>query len=331
MDRLKWILLSFAFSIWGSSVAVGAEPLPHAELSNPSQRIMLRESAQIDGQIIYLGDLFSHTGDKASIALAYAPKPGKRAVFDARWLNRVARAYKLDWRPLSHRDHIVVQRASSVITRSEITEQLREVLIEYGADPDMEIQLSNRQLRLHVAGQGISEIGFENVSYDTHTHRFSAAVFAPIGDATAPRTRLTGRLYPTTEIPVAARRLLKGDIINKGDIRWTRVRTSRLQNDAVSNIDDLIGKSPRRGIREGQTFRASAVQDPVLVEKGSLVTIVLQAPQMFLTAQGKAMQSGSDGDVIRISNTQSNKQIEAEVIGAGRVAVRQSTLLALTN
>lgn len=331
MLRIKIAFLALVLLGSGVPVALGGEEVPALGLSHPSQAIMLRESAQIDGQIIYLGDLFSHTGDKASIALAYAPKPGKRAIFDARWLSRVAQAYQLNWRPLTHRDHIVVQRTSSVITRAEIAEQLREALIEYGADPDMEIQFSNRQLSLHVAGEGINEIGFENISYDTHTHRFAVVVYAPVGDAAAPRTRLTGRLYPTTEIPVAARRLLKGDIINKGDIRWTRVRTSRLQTDAVSNIDDLIGKSPRRGIREGQTFRSSAVQDPVLVEKGSLVTIVLQARQMFLTAQGKAMQSGSDGDVIRISNTQSNKQIEAEVIGAGRVAVRQSTLLALTN
>ena len=299
------------------------------DIDSPSQGIFLRESAKIDGKVIYLGDLFSNTGDKANIALAYAPKPGKRAVFDARWLSRVAKAYQLDWRPMGQRDRIVVQRVSSVITQDEIAEQLRDVLADQGADPDMEINFSNRQLRLHTAGTGNGEIGFEDIAYDPRTNRFAVVIFAPAGDPSAPRIRVTGRMYPTTEIPVAARRLLKGDLITKSDIRWTRVRSGRLQNDAVSSLEDLIGKSPRRGIREGQTFRSSAIQDPILVEKGSLVTIILQARQMYLTAQGKAMQSGSDGDVIRISNTQSNKTIEAEIIGAGRVAVRQSTLLAL--
>lgn len=329
MNRLILPLLSLLLLGAAPSFAKEVGKSTVIEISGPSQGVMLRGSAQIDGTVIYLGDIFSNTADKATIALAYAPKPGKRAIYDARWLYRVAKAYKLNWRPLGHRDNIVVQRVSSVITQAEIAEQLSEALADQGVDPDMEISFSNRQIRLHIAGAGNGEIGFEDIAYDPRTHRFAVVVYAPAGDPSAPRSRLTGRLYPTTEVPVASRRLLKGDIINESDIHWKRVRTGRLQTDAISNMQDVIGKSPRRGIREGQTFRSSAVQDPVLVKKGSLVMIILQTPQMFLTAQGKAMQSGSDGDVIRVSNTQSNNTIEAEIIGAGRVGVRQSTMLAL--
>lgn len=329
MKRIIYTFLSILSLGVATNIAQAANEKAVVEISGPSQGVMLRESAQIDGKIIYLGDIFSNTGDKDNIALAYAPKPGKRSVFDARWLSRVAKAYQLDWRPLGHRDHIVVQRLSTVITQDEIAEQLKEALADQGVDPDMEISFSNRQIRLHIAGTGNGEIGFEDIAYDPRTNRFAVVVFAPAGDPSAQRNRLTGRLYPTTEIPVAAHRLLKDDVIGKSDIRWARVRNSRLQNDTLSNIEDVIGKAPKRGIREGHTFRSSSIREPLLVEKGSLVTIVLQSRQMYLTAQGKAMQSGSDGDVIRITNTQSNKTIEAEVVGSGRVAVRQSTLLAL--
>jgi flagella basal body P-ring formation protein FlgA len=50
---------------------------------------------------------------------------------------------------------------------------------------------------------------------------------------------------------------------------------------------------------------------------------------MLLTAQGKALQNGSEGDVIRISNSQSDTVVEAEVVGEGRVAVRPTTLMAI--
>ena len=66
-----------------------------------------------------------------------------------------------------------------------------------------------------------------------------------------------------------------------------------------------------------------------MVAKGSLVTIFLQAPKMVLTAQGKALENGSDGDVIRISNTQSKNIVEAEIIGHGKVAVRATAQLAM--
>jgi flagella basal body P-ring formation protein FlgA len=254
--------------------------------------------------------------------------PGKRAVYDARWLYRVAKAYKLNWRPLSNRDTIVVQRTSSIITQEEITEQLKQTLVEQGADPEMEIHFSTRTLNIHVAGDGMSKVGFEKVNFNTRTLQFSAMMHAPAGDPTAPRKRVTGRLHGTTEIPVAARRILKDEIINKSDLRWFKVRTSRLQNDTISNLADIIGKTPKRVIREGQAIRSATIQKPVLIKKGSLVTIILRAKKMLLTAQGKALQPGSKGDVIRIANTQSNQTIEAEVIGSGRAAVRQSTIMA---
>jgi flagella basal body P-ring formation protein FlgA len=310
-----------------TSAVAGSEKSANI-LTEFAPRVMLRDAALVRGKVVVLGDIFANTGNKANTTIAYSPAPGKRAVFDARWLYRVAKAYKLDWRPLSNRDTIVVQRESSTISQEEITEQLKETLVEQGANPEMEIHFSTRIVNIHVASDVISEIGFENVNFNTRTLQFSAMIHAPAGDPKAPRKRVTGRLHGTTEIPVAARRILKGEIINKSDLRWLKVRTSRLQNDAISNLEELIGKTPKRGIREGQAIRSSAIQRPILVKKGSLVTIILRAKKMLLTARGKALQSGSKGDVIRIANTQSNHTIEAEVTGSGRAAVRQPIFMA---
>jgi flagella basal body P-ring formation protein FlgA len=60
-----------------------------------------------------------------------------------------------------------------------------------------------------------------------------------------------------------------------------------------------------------------------------LVTIILKSPKMTLTAQGKALDDGSDGDTVRITNTQSNKVIEAEVTGPAKVAVLATGLMAM--
>ena len=66
----------------------------------------------------------ANRADKADAAVAYAPAPGERAIFDARWLYRVARAYRLNWRPLSARQQIVVERVSQIIERSEIVDTI---------------------------------------------------------------------------------------------------------------------------------------------------------------------------------------------------------------
>ena len=128
---------------------------------------MLRESVVVSGKFVQLGDLFNVSGDKARILVAQAPEPGKRAVFDARWLFRVARAYGLDWRPFSVHDRAVVQRESRVITTEEIEDHILAALMDRGVDPDMHARLSNRTLRLHVAASEEATLAVENISYDT--------------------------------------------------------------------------------------------------------------------------------------------------------------------
>jgi flagella basal body P-ring formation protein FlgA len=55
----------------------------------------------------------------------------------------------------------------------------------------------------------------------------------------------------------------------------------------------------------------------------------LKTPMMTLTSQGKAIENGSDGDVIRLTNTQSNTVIQAIVSGAGVVTITTVSHLAM--
>ena len=48
----------------------------------------LRPNVVVDADVVKLGDLFDDIGDKASVAVARAPAPGKRVVVDMEWLAR---------------------------------------------------------------------------------------------------------------------------------------------------------------------------------------------------------------------------------------------------
>ncbi len=302
--------------------ALLAAAVPEARAAADAEPVRLHESVVVTGDRVRLGDLFSGTGDKAGIAVAYAPGPGKRATFDAPWLYRVARAYKLGWRPLSLKEQAVVERDSIVIGQAEIKRRLLEALIELGADPEMTVTLSNRLLRLHVAGDVSPTLGLEDLAYRPENGRFSALLVAPAGDPAAQRVRVTGRLHKVREIPVLARRVLSGEIITKADIRWIQVRADRLQPNTVMDAADLIGMAAKRGQRAGKPIRSRDIGRPVLVPKGRQVTLILETPVMLLTVRGRALEDGGDGDIIRVANTHSNTVIQGEVIGSDRIRVR---------
>lgn len=290
-----------------------------------------RESATVTGNVIRLGDLFENVGDKAHIAVAYAPNPGKRAYFDARWLTRAAKRHGLVWQPISHDEHVVVERESVVVTRDKIEDKIRLALGEHGLGSDTKVELSNPMLRMHVAGEGDGEpeITVEDIVFDDRTGRFNAIVAANLGRATAQRARVAGRAFKVLRIPVPRRPFATGEIISKGDVEFVEMRAERVQPSVVVDAEGLIGKTAKRGLRAGIPVNHLDVARPVLVSKNSLVTMTMQSGRMMLTAQGKAMEDGAQGDTIRVANTHSKQTVEAVVVGAGRVAVGRPTPVAM--
>ncbi len=315
------ILLALALSV----LAAPAAAAPAAEAAP----VTLRQSVTVSGTLVRLGDLFVPAGDKAEAAVAYAPAPGKRAIFDARWLYRVARAYGLNWRPLSIHEKAVVARDSIVIGRREIADHILAALVERGVDADMQVELSNRMLRIHVPGDSTATVAVEDVAYEPRTRRFIAIVAAPADDPAARRIRVTGRVHRVIDVPVLTRRVLAGEVIRARDVKRIAMRSDRLQRDTIQDPGALIGKSPRRGLRAGVPVRVSDVRLPVLVPRHSLVTITYRVRSMTLTAQGRALEDGGAGDTVRVANIQSNTVVQAVVTGVNRVSVQPAGPIAM--
>ena len=314
------LLVGFALALVFSLPVNGAE----AEKLDFDQ-VTLRQDVVVSEQTVHLGDFFEGVGEKANIAIAYAPAPGKRAIFDANWLYRVAHAYGLKWKPLSMKQQTVVRRDSVPIERAEIEDNIFAALLDQGADPDLSISLSNRTVRLFAASSADASVIVDNATYDPRSKRFSAFISTPGSQA----IRVTGRLQRRLNVPVLNRRVSRDEMIRAEDISWIESPSERVQHDIVMYEDDLVGKTPKRGLRAGTPVRSGDVRRPILVKKGSIVTMILKTPMMTLTSQGRSSDDGSDGDVIRITNTQSNKVVQAVVTGTGMVAITPASHIAM--
>lgn len=72
----------------------------------------------------------------------------------------------------------------------------------------------------------------------------------------------------------------------------------------------------------GKYMIKGKLQKPQLVDRGEPVTITYRQGVLLLTAKGKAMQSGAKGDIVRVTNVNSSKTIDATVIGSNQVVAR---------
>ncbi|MGE5478054.1 MAG: flagellar basal body P-ring formation chaperone FlgA [Bacteroidales bacterium] len=319
---MKRLLLASALFLAASASALAAS-LPAS----------LKPAAAIEGDTVKLGDLWDNLGDRAEVVIAPAPQPGKRITADSRWLSAVAQNYGVNWQPANAFESITIERSGQMIDAKLVESELREALAMEGVPAPFDFDVTNRAaLNMMVpSGNGPVGVAVRDVVWDSRNARFAATIEAPAGTPNALRQRVTGHVFPVTRVPVLSHAMVRGDVISERDIEWIDVRAEGIRRDIVTDPRQLIGQEPRQQLRPGTLVRLSDVQRPVMVPRNSTVTMVVKTPFMKLTTQGRAMDEGGKGDVIRVTNINSKRVVEAVVDGPGTVVVAPNGAVALAN
>lgn len=285
--------------------------------------VILRAAAVVEDEVVRLGDLFDGIVDPslADTPVARAPEPGVSVEIGTRWLFAVAQAHELPWQPRSRYERITLRRASQEVAPEEIEAALRQALADQGLDGEVQLALDNPDLRLRLPSDSGGGLRITRLTLDPGTGRFLALAVAPAAGEPQARLSITGRALALTEVPVLRQGLKPGEIIRERDIEWISVPGNRLTRTTVVDSAALIGMSPRRPIRAQDVIRTTDIETPVMVTKNSMVIIRLQTDRMQLTVQGRALDDGAEGDVVRVMNSQSNNVVSAVVVDSGAVEV----------
>ena len=288
---------------------------------SPAPAASLRSGVVVEGDTVKLGDLFEDAGPRANQPVLYSPAPGRQVTLNATWLAEAARLFQVPWRPTSDYDHVVVQRAGNLITGKDVLPVLRRALVAQGMDAHADVDLLNQRLEINLPINIPTTIDIQNLTYDANTHEFNGLVVAGSTNPGAQRAIIQGRTFSTSPVPVLRRPMSAGQIIRPDDIETVYRRNDLLGQDTVMAAAQIVGRTPQSVIRAGEPIRQTDTRAPILVSRDSQVIIRLQAGAMTLTVQGKAMDEGARGDVVRVVNLQSKKTIEATVAGPDLVAV----------
>ena len=209
---------------------------------------------------------------------------------------------------------------AAVYGRDEVLAALAEALAGRGAGDRLELELANREVAVDGAA---SRVAVELVDFDRESRRFVALVAAG-----GEKVRLSGRAFQVHDVPVPTRPVAAGEVIAEADLEWLPVRADRLDRNAATALAQLVGMTPARGLKAGRAVKVSEIRPPVLVVKGALVTMSVNAPGLALTATGRALDDGADGDVVRVLNVQSKRTVEGLVSGQNQVRIHSRQQLA---
>ncbi len=110
------------------------------------------------------------------------------------------------------------------------------------------------------------------------------------------------------------------EIVGETDFRIDEVQIDG-RTEYCKDIAEVKGLVPHRYIRAGSPVAKSYFQQPVVINSGAAVRIIVKRNGMEVSAKGVAMSRGRIGQVIKVKNESSQKILSATIIDAQTVEV----------
>ncbi|MFY8105362.1 MAG: flagellar basal body P-ring formation chaperone FlgA [Elstera sp.] len=314
----------FLLSLVGLALALLIAPIAAQAAAMLKSGIQASGILVLDKPDVRLGDLFDGLpADVATRPVRGLSAPEAGMVLDAERLEAIARENGLSWRPASPSFALRIDRPAEVIGEEMILQTVTQALAAQG-HPTGEIRLDAPPAPFTVGrGQSRQGLRVSELTFDPKLSRFIAQVGPAAGGETR---RVAGRVIAMADVPVMTRAVGTGEVIQAGDVSIQRLRADQAGRSYVVDPDRIIGKTARRTLLAGQPVRPGDLNSTMMVQKNAPITVNVVSGPMALAMQGKALDDGALGDMVRVLNIRSNKVLSGIVSAPGTVTVQGATV-----
>jgi flagella basal body P-ring formation protein FlgA len=115
-------------------------------------------------------------------------------------------------------------------------------------------------------------------------------------------------------------------VLKSSDVVIERRPKAEVGADAATR-DRAVGMQARKQLRAGQALKIADLAKPDLVQRDQSVTLIYESTGLFLTIRGKALEGGTEGDVVNVMNLQSKRTVSGVVTGRNQVSISTPRLL----
>lgn len=112
---------------------------------------------------------------------------------------------------------------------------------------------------------------------------------------------------------VSNRKIGRGEILTENDLVVENLETTKLPGSTLSSVDDLVGKRLTRLIQPYTPITPELIDNPPIIKRGDCIKLLLQSGNLTVVSKGVAKEDGYAGKIIKVKNTDSNKEIQGKV------------------
>ena len=285
---------------------------------------VLRAQVAVTGNVVRIGDVIDNAGPAAKIAIYRAPDLGTTGSLSTAHVIATLRSHQVigvDTRDLGE---ISVTRLARTFKSGDLQWEIARALDhKYGlgnaADLTMTFDREIEDARLDASNTGALQM--TSLRFDQRGNRFDITFeIANENFSTPTRLRFTGSVVETTETAVPTRNFERGEVLKPDDVVIERRPKAEAGSDLATR-DRAVGMQARKQLRAGQPLKLADIGKPDLVLRDQNVTLTFETAGLYLTIRGKAMENGTEGDVVNVVNLQSKRTVAGVVVGRGQVAV----------
>lgn len=170
---------------------------------------------------------------------------------------------------------------------------------------------------------GVPMVGPRQGSWSTAEVACAAPVWSRAVRTGASAPVAAAREVDTAErmVVTLARSVARGVVLTEGDVTLAPAG-ARIPDGIFTDPDEVIGRRTKAAIGEGRAVLLRQLEPVWMVAKGNPVVLMANAGGLSVSAPAEALEDGGMGDVIRVLNLSSQREVKVVVTGKNSVTAQ---------
>ncbi len=288
---------------------------------------MLKGDITVNKAVVTVGDMFDDAGALAETGIFLAPKPGTTGIVPLADVERAARLVGLAEFENVGFTRVRVVRASTLVDAATLDALIEADLERRGiVRGDISAELRFNVADISFNAEAVARpASLVNLRYTPETGAFAArfsiaGIDRPID--------LDGSIELMTKAPRLKDSVAAGAILTRSDFEMADVPLATADAGSYATLDQLVGKQLARPARSGMMLKASDVSEPKVVQRNTIVTVILKSGPMTLTVRGTSLTTAAVGEPVDVLNTVTKKILHGIARPDGTVEIVTATTVA---
>lgn len=113
----------------------------------------------------------------------------------------------------------------------------------------------------------------------------------------------------------------KDQVIRREDLTVQETYMNGKGSEYPSSFEDVTGKVLKKDVPANTIITYQMVGEPLAVQRGEIVNIIAENRKVLVMAKGKTIEKGRIGDMIRVKNISSGKEVTGRIADQNTVTI----------